>query len=91
MNRLSMRMRFCAIAGIGILVFLSILLEILPANWIELRLGIDPDSGSGLLEFLLVLTPLLIAMAITSLLLDRPQSASGDSYCGAQNNRHAGI
>jgi hypothetical protein len=67
MTRLNAWIRFAAIASISFLVFLSILFAILPANWIEFRLAIDPDGGSGLLEFLLVVTPLLIAMAIASL------------------------
>jgi hypothetical protein len=70
-------------------VFVSIaagtMFSLLPRNWIELRLGSDPDGGSGLLESLLISIPIVIAAGIAilaprsrpSVPLDvRPHSAS---------------
>jgi len=36
---------------------------LLPPDWIELRLGVDPDGGNGLLEALVVFVILAIALA----------------------------
>jgi hypothetical protein len=36
---------------------------LLPRDWIELRLGFDPDGGTGLLEALVVFVTFAIALA----------------------------
>jgi len=36
---------------------------LLPRDWIELRLGVDPDGGNGLLEALVVFGAFAIALA----------------------------
>jgi hypothetical protein len=45
---------------------LGIMLGVLPRNWVEVTLGIDPDGGSGFLEALLALIPFMIGLALAS-------------------------
>lgn len=53
--------RLCSIV-VPISVAIGLVFGFLPRNWIELRLGFDPDGGSGLLELLLILIPGAIAV-----------------------------
>jgi hypothetical protein len=50
--------------SVPLAVAVGIVMGFLPRNWIELRLGIDPDGGSGLLESLLISIPIAIAVGI---------------------------
>jgi hypothetical protein len=53
--------RLCSIV-VPISVAIGLVFGFLPRNWIELRLGFDPDGGSGLLELLLIFIPVAIAV-----------------------------
>jgi hypothetical protein len=46
-------------------VTLGIVFGFLPRNWVELRLGFEPDGGDGLIEFLLVAILIAIGLALT--------------------------
>jgi hypothetical protein len=63
--------RLCSIV-VPISVIIGIVFGFLPRNWIELRLGIDPDGGSGLLELLLILIPVALAVC-TAIFVFKPQ------------------
>jgi hypothetical protein len=65
--------RICTITA-PILVAAGLVFGFLPRNWIELRLGSDPDGGSGLVEFLLASSLVVIALAI-GILAFRPRSS----------------
>jgi len=73
----------CRLALRGIVATsLSLIVAILgcfPANWIEMRFGLNPDGGNGAMEFLLVLLPLaLVALLCLSGKRHRsPQSRNG--------------
>lgn len=53
--------RLCSIV-VPISVAIGLVFGFLPRNWIELRLGFDPDGGSGLFELLVILIPVAIAV-----------------------------
>jgi hypothetical protein len=63
--------RICAIA-ISISLAIGVVFGLLPRNWIELRLGFDPDGGSGWVESLLIFIPIAIAAGIV-ILVFRPR------------------
>jgi hypothetical protein len=48
---------------------------LLPKNWIELQLGVDPDGGSGLLELLLVAVPVAMGLRVAVSTFRRLRSA----------------
>jgi hypothetical protein len=62
-------------------VSVGIVFVFLPRNWIELRLGIDPDGGSGLVELLLILIPVALAVS-TAIFVFKPRP-------GTQSNQEA--
>jgi len=72
--------RLCSIV-VPISVSIGIVFGFLPRNWIELRLGIDPDGGSGLIELLLILIPVALAVS-TAIFVFKPQP-------GTQSNEEA--
>lgn len=51
---------------IALLIFAAtgIMFGFLPRTWIELRFGVDPDSGSGFFEFLIAAIPIVIGLAL---------------------------
>lgn len=72
--------RLCSIV-VPISVAIGFVFGILPRNWIELRLGFDPDGGSGLFELLLILIPVAIAVC-SAVFVFKPKH-------GAQSNEEA--
>jgi hypothetical protein len=50
--------------AVSISVAVGIMFGVLPRNWIELRLGIEPDGGSGLLELLFASIPIAAAAPV---------------------------
>lgn len=74
------RQRLCSIV-VPISVAIGMVFGFLPRNWLELRLGIDPDGGSGLIELLLILIPVALAVC-TAIFGFKPQR-------GTQSNGEA--
>ena len=90
-----MRWKHVCLIAAPVFLVIGMLCALLPRNWIELQLGIDPDGGSGLVEFLLVFTPLAIAAGAAALACRSKHSLAFDerpdskpiSRWGAQHDR----
>jgi len=60
-----MRRRGIVSAGIGsLLLIFGVLLAVLPKNWIEETVGIEPDAGSGTLELVIVLVAIVVGLSL---------------------------
>jgi hypothetical protein len=57
----------------------GIAFDVLPRNWIELWLGIDPDGGNAALESLLISLPVAIAAGIAVLAFRLHLAGSSDA------------
>jgi hypothetical protein len=66
--------RLCSVA-VPISLAVGIAFDFLPRNWIELRLGVDPDGGNGLLESLLILLPIAAAVSAATFVCNPRKSA----------------
>jgi hypothetical protein len=50
----------------GLLIIISVLLAVLPQDWIEETFGVEPDAGSGALELALVLVPAALGLSLVA-------------------------
>jgi hypothetical protein len=53
------------LVGLGLFALaLGVLLAVMPMDWVESMLGVEPDGGNGELELLLALAPLVVGIVL---------------------------
>ena len=54
---------YLGMTAMALALLAGVVIGLQPVNWIEERLGVDPDGGSGFLEFLWALVPVAAGLA----------------------------